>query len=190
MRDIHSKEELETSKELKRLESYCEVFDWFLTIIILLEPAITNQGTFSETSKEKLSNFIEEHCAGAENYHKIAEQIEEIEINHFDPKIPKFFQQLYAFVYGCLIEFPRSNIEYETLTTANFLRNVHPIIKIKSHLHYSGTTGEILGYVHAFCNWRVRENKAEFSCMEHRFLGLTCSFSCENIEPQPRTRRI
>ena len=67
LRNIYSKEELETS--------YYEVFDRFLTIVILLESAITNRGTFRKTSKEKLSNFIEEHCAGAENYHENAGQI-------------------------------------------------------------------------------------------------------------------
>ena len=125
LRKIYSKEEFETSKELKSLESYYEIFDKFLTLVILLESAITNRRTFSETSKEKMSNFIEEHCAGAENYHEIAEQIKETEIKSFKPKCPKFAQQLYAVVYGCLIEFPRSNIEYETVTTANFLKNVH-----------------------------------------------------------------
>ena len=125
LRNIFSKEELETLKELKSLESYYEVFDRFLTPVILLESTIKKQETFSETGKKKLSNFIEKHCKGAENYHKIAEQIKENEIKHFDPKIPKFSQQLYSFVYGLLIKFPRSNIEYETVTTTNVLRNVH-----------------------------------------------------------------
>ena len=90
MRNIYSKKELETSKELKSLESYYEVFDRFLTIAILLESVIANRGFFSETSKEKLSNFIEEHCAGSENYHEIAEEIKETEIKHFDPTFPNF----------------------------------------------------------------------------------------------------
>ena len=138
LRNIYSKEELEMSKELKSLGSCYEVFDRFLTIVILLESVITNWGTFSETSKEKLSNFIEEHCTGAENCHEIAGQVKKIEIKHFDPKISNFSQQHYAFIYGRLIEFPRGNIEYETVTTANFLRNVHRIIKVKTHL-----TGEL-----------------------------------------------
>ena len=142
LRNIYSKEELETSKELKSLKCYYEVFDRFLIIVILLESAFTNRETFSETSKEKLSNFIEEHYH--ENYHEIAEQIKETEIKYFDSKMPKFSQQLYAFVYGCLIEFPVSNIEYEIVTTANFLRNVHRIIKAETHLHHSLKTGEIL----------------------------------------------
>ena len=102
---ISFRETYTQKKELKSLGSYYEVFDRFLTIVILLESAITNRGTFSETSKEKLSNFIEEHCVGAENYHENAGQIKKIEIKHFDPKIPNFSQQHYAFVYGRLIEF-------------------------------------------------------------------------------------
>ena len=90
LRNIYLKEELETSKELKNLESYNLVFDRFLTIVILLESAITNWGTFSETNKEKLSNFIEEHCAGAENYHDIAEQIKKLKRNISTQKFKNF----------------------------------------------------------------------------------------------------
>ena len=98
MRNIYSKEVLKASKVLNSLESFYEVFDRFLTIAIQLESAITKRGTFSKTSKEKLNNFIEEHCPGAENYHEIVEQIKETEIKYFDPKMFKFSQQRYAFV--------------------------------------------------------------------------------------------
>ena len=72
LRNAYWKEKLETSKELKSLESYYEVFDKFLTVAILLESVITNRRTFSKTIKEKLSNFIKEHCVGTENYHETA----------------------------------------------------------------------------------------------------------------------
>ena len=49
LRNIYSKEELETS--------YYEVFDRFLTIVILLESTITNRGIFSETSKENVQRL-------------------------------------------------------------------------------------------------------------------------------------
>ena len=41
LRNMYSKEGLETSKELKSLESHYEVFDRFWTTVILLESAIT-----------------------------------------------------------------------------------------------------------------------------------------------------
>ena len=86
-----------------------------------------------------MSNFIEKDWAGTENYHEIAGPIKETEIKHLDPQSLKFSQELYAFVYGRLIESQRSNIEYEIVTTANFLRNVYQIIKVKTHLHHSHT---------------------------------------------------
>ena len=75
-----------------------------------------------------------------------------------------------------MIEFPRGNIEYETVTTANFLRNIYRIIKVKTHLHHSRTTGKILGYVHEFCNRRVRENKTKFSCIAYNLFGFDIHF--------------
>ena len=178
LRKIYSKKELETSKELKSLECYYEVFDKFLTIVILLESVI-NHGTFSKTNKEKLSNFIKEHLAGTENYHEIADKIKETKIRRFDSKMSKLSQQLYAYIHGCQIEFPKNNTEYETVTTGNFLRNAYRMIKLETNLYHSDPTGKILGYVHDFCNRRVRDNKTEFSCMAHNFWGFNMSFFIE-----------
>ena len=87
-------------------------------------------------------------------------------------KIPRFNVKLYAFVYDKLVEFPKSDITYDTITTNNFFRNVYHMVKVKIHLHHSDVTGEILGYVHDFCNWRVRENKTDFVIFAHNFFGF------------------
>ena len=91
-------------------------------------------------------------------------------------KIPRFNLKLYAFVYDKLVEFPESDITYDTITTNNFFRNVYHMIKVKMHLHHSHVTGKILGYVHDFCNWRVRENKADFVIFAHNFFGFHMFF--------------
>ena len=90
----------------------------------MLESAINNRTTFSEISNQTLGDFIESHCAGSESYEEIFEQIKEVQAKHYNPKIPKFSQQLYAFVYGRLIDFPKCDIAYERVTTTNFLRNI------------------------------------------------------------------
>ena len=36
-------------------------------------------------------------------------------------KVPKFNLKIYAFVYDELVYFPKSDIQYETFTTKNFL---------------------------------------------------------------------
>ena len=63
-----------------------------------------------------------------------------------------------------------------TITTNNFFRNVYHMIKVKIHLHGSHVTGEILGCVHDFCNWRVRENKTDFVIFAHNFFGFDMFF--------------
>ena len=75
-----------------------------------------------------------------------------------------------------MIDFPESNFMYDTITTANFCRNVHCLIKVKIHLHHSHITGEILGYTHDFCNWTVCENKSEIAMIAHNLFGSDMSF--------------
>ena len=50
------------------------------------------------------------------------------------------------------------------------------MLKVKTHLHHSHTTDEILWYLHDFCNRKVRENKTEFSCIAHNFFGFDIYF--------------
>ena len=64
----------------------------------------------------------------------------------------------------------------QLIFTNNFFKNVHRILKVKMHLHHSYVTGEILGYVHDFCNLRVRECKTEFVVFAHSFFGFDMYF--------------
>ena len=57
-----------------------------------------------------------------------------------------------------------------------FFPNMNRITEVKTHLHHSHVTGGILGYVHDFCNWRLRENKTEFVCCAHNFFGFHMYF--------------
>ena len=71
---------------------------------------------------------------------KMLKKFKKLKLNISIQKFPTFFkisQQRNAFRYGCLIEFPRSNVEYKTVRTANILRTVYRIINVKMHLHHS-----------------------------------------------------
>ena len=50
------------------------------------------------------------------------------------------------------------------------------------HLHYSHVTGEILGYVHDFCSWRVRDNKTDFVIFAHNFFGFDMFFLLKGFQ--------
>ena len=75
-----------------------------------------------------------------------------------------------------MINFPQSNFMFDTITTNNFFRNVHRLIKVKVHLHHSHITGKILGYTHDFRNWNVRENKSEIAMIAHNLFGFDMFF--------------
>ena len=117
-------------------------------------------------------DFIRNDCLDY-SLEELRKHIEEIEIkNLVRGKIPKFNLQLYAFVYDNLIQFPVSDLSFDTITTNNIFRNVHRLLKLKVHLHHLHVTGEIYGCVHDFYNWQVRENKTEISILAHNFFGF------------------
>ena len=53
-----------------------------------------------------------------------------------------------------------------------FLNNVDCLLCTKIVIHHSDITGEIIGYVHSFCNLKVRENKNQISVVAHNLFGF------------------
>ena len=77
--------------------------------------------------------FIENERSGL-TLDDLRKTIEEVEIkNLVKTTIPKFDPQLYALVYDKLIDFPESDFVFDTITTDNFFRNVHRMLKVKVH---------------------------------------------------------
>ena len=58
------------------------------------------------------------------------------------------------------------------LLQIHFFVNAHHLIKMKVHLHHSHITGKIIGYVHDFCNARVKENNMEIPVIAHNLFGF------------------
>ena len=91
-------------------------------------------------------------------------------------KISKFVLQIYAFVYQRIMDFPRGCFDYATLTTNDLFDSVHKIINVKTHLHHSHITGNIIGYGRDFCSAKVRENKDMLTCIAHNFFHFDMFF--------------
>ena len=118
---------------------------------------------------------MREQCPDVDNdIDKLKSNIELIELKNYVKSdiIPKFNLKLCALVYNSLIDFPRSKFNYETITTNNFFGNVQKYIKVKIHLHHSHITGEIFGYLHDFCNWKVKESKNKILLIAHNLFGF------------------
>ena len=87
--------------------------------------------------------------------------------------ISKLNLKVYAYVYDQLFIFPRSDIDYEIITTNKFFLHVHRLIRGKFHLHHSHITGNIIRYAHDFCNATCMEKSSgEITFMAHSFFGF------------------
>ena len=189
LRNIYSKEQLASSSQIKSLKDYYQTFKKFLKICLSLQSVLISDVNFDncdDESDRELKDFLQTNWAGYD-LDELRNKIDKMDIKNIikstdSSKIPKFHLKSYAFVYKKLVVFPESDIAYETVTTDKIFRNVYRMIKVKMHLHHSHMTGEILGYVHDFCNWRVRENKTEFVVFALNFFGFDMFFLLKGFQ--------
>ena len=79
------------------------------------------------------------------------------------------------------MDFPRGCFDYKTLTTNDLFDSAHKIINLKTHLHHSHITRNIVGYAHDFCNAKVHENKDMLTCITHNFFHFDVFFLLKGI---------
>ena len=182
LRNIFSDDELQTSDAIKNIKSFHNHFCKYLQVIIFTQECIKSMKEFSECCYFELIDFINEYCQDCFDFVELKEKILDTEVKSKQKsKIPKFTLQLYAFFYQKIMRFPSTKFECETLTTNDLFNCVHKLVNVKIHLHHSHITGEIIGYVHDFCNWIVRENKEVVSCIAHNFFKFDLFFMLKNI---------
>ena len=71
------------------------------------------------------------------------------------------------------MNFPTTKFdEIKTVSTPGFIMALYRVINFKVHIHHSHVTGQIIGYAHDFCNWRVRENNYIIPLIGRNFLGF------------------
>ena len=121
---------------------------------------------YDQIYDDRLKDFLMENAPAYEyDIPGLINNIKEIKVSNTKSKIPKFTTQMYYYFYDML-----TNLK--TVTTNGFSFNFYRALNAKVHIHYSHVTGEIFGYAHNFCNWKVRENKLEIPLIGHNFLGF------------------
>ena len=117
---------------------------------------------------------MKEACPVYENdLEGLVSEINSVEIKNNNSKLPKFTTKMYDFFCDCLMDFPACKFnELKAITTKGMFENFYRFINSKVHLHHSHVAGEIIGHVHDFCYWKVRESKNEVPLIGHSFLGF------------------
>ena len=177
LRNIYTNEQINDSYHLKDLENYYEIFEEYKEICVGLL-ALLNNFNRNGFINSAVENFVNDNFYGDE-IKEIKNTFAQTEIKNALStsfgKVSKFNLTIYAYVYDNLINFPRSDIDYETITTNKFFINIHRLIKVKFHLHHLHITGKIQGYAHDFCNTAVIEKTMpDIPFTVHSYLVLTC----------------
>ena len=164
MRNIFSEDDLPSSDALKNIRSHHENLSRFLKIVVYLQQSLNSIQEFTDCAYDDLIQFCGEFCKDCDDFSKLKDRILDVTIkSRRTTKISKFTLKLYAFVYQKIMKFPQNKFEFETVATNDLFENIHKIINVTVHLHHSHVTGEVIRYVHDFCNLKVRENKDVFS---------------------------
>ena len=76
--------------------------------------------------------------------------------------------KIISFIYFYFIKFAETDKVKGISMSKNFVDNLKGIMKNKTHIHHSHISGEIIGYEHSYCNYKVRENKTRISVVAHK----------------------
>lgn len=71
----------------------------------------------------------------------------------------------------------------------NFIENLKGIMKDKTHIHHSHITGEVIGYAHSYCNFKVRENKPKITVVVHNIFRMDFFFLLKGLRAGVKTTR-
>ena len=146
----------------------------YCNIIKNAEQEIKCVSHYEQIYDDRLRDFLKENAPAYEDdIERLVEDIKEVKVSNTKSKIPKFTMQVYYYFYDMLTDFPPCKFkDLKTVTTKSFLINFYKVLNAKVHIHHSHVTGEIFGYAHDFCNWKVRENKTVVPLIGHNFLGF------------------
>ena len=138
--------------------------------------ALLNNFSRNDFVNVTTEEFVEEKFAGKE-ISETKNTINKTEIKNAlfttHGNVSKFNLKIYVYVYDELVYFPRSDLDYDTITTNKFFTNIHRLIRGKFHLHHSHITGKVFGYGPDFCNTTlVEKSKSEFPFVAHNFFGF------------------
>ena len=175
IKNIYDEDDLEHSDVLSTLEKYWQMMKNYTLMIKTAEIELQSAFHFSEIQNETLQDILYKYFDAYEyEVPDLIELIKKFKVNHHPRyRMSKYALQLYSIFYDGIMNFPTTKFdEIKTVCTDGFIINLYRIINFKVQIHHSHVTGQIIGYAHDFCNWKVRENNYIVPLIGHNFLGF------------------
>ena len=175
LKNIFDEDDLKQSNVLCTLENYWQMMKNYTLMIKTAEIELQSVYHFSEIQNEALQDILYKYFdAYGYDVPDLIESIKKFKVDHHSRfRMSKYSIQLYSFFYDAIMNFPTSKFdEIKTVSTNGFIINLYRVINFKVHIHHSHVTGQIIGYSHDFCNWKIRESNYIVPLIGHNFLGF------------------
>ena len=175
LKNIFDEDDLKQSNVLCTLENYWQMVKNYTLMIKTAEIELQSVYHFPEIQNETLQDILYKYFDAYEyDVPDLIESIKKFKVDHHSRfRMSKYSIQLYFFFYDTIMNFPTSKFdEIKTVSKNGFIINLYRVINFKVHIHHSHITGQIIGYSHDFCNWKIRESNYIVPLIGHNFLGF------------------
>ena len=157
IRNIYSKIELQSMEDIRDICNYQDSFERFIKLVPLLENSLENPRGIRE--KDTREDFLRydlnnEFCHLGE----VREAIDKFKVVKKFGKCD-YIDKIIYFVYSNIMNLRQTENIKGTIVSEKFVDNVRRLLYNKTNIHHSHVTGNIIGYSHSYCNFKMRENK-------------------------------
>ena len=179
LRNIFRKNKLEKIENLENIEYYSGCFEKFIELIPIVEGATGIPHRIKE--KEKLENFMRDDLNDVFSHlGELKEAIDEVKVVKKFDKSP-YIDKITCFIYSAVMDFCKTDKINGIPISEKFVDNVKGISYNKTHIHHSHITGDIIGYAHSYCNFKVRENKKKISVVAYNLFRFDFFFLLKGL---------
>ena len=178
LRNIYTHDDLK-QMNIENEENYEEILRRLIQFYPLFENAL-QEGELSN----KLRNFMLEDLDN--NYSSLQDLREEIDHistpkKRFTSKKTLFSEKLLAFFYSSMVNFCKTNKVKGISLSQKFIEYIRATMENTHCIHHWHVTGDIKGYVHSFCNKKVRENYFKIPVVAHNLFRFDFFFLLEGL---------
>ena len=156
--------------EIETEEKYTEIVQRLLEFYPLFEKALDD----GDVADEVRNFLLEDSDDCYSTLHEPKEEIHHVSLPNKRVAAKKnlFSEKLLAFLYSAMIRFCETDKVKGIPLSKHFLENLKGIMTNKNHVLHWHISGEIIGYAHSFCNFKVRENKYKITVVAHNLSFL------------------
>ena len=187
LQNIFTNEELEISESICNLETCYTCFEMFTYIWAHLCVKYNRNSSTENLQEAKIINFMTNAQVG--DFQTLFQEIADMKIKGINlerknktDQFRSFRIKTVLFSYREIFDFPGDKGEISLFVSKNFVSSIINLLYCDIWVHHSHVSGNIHGYVHDFCNLKVRElNNQPISVFAHNLFRFDFFFLLKGL---------